>query len=111
MDFPFCKLDLLNISFFNYFTDINTDNIYKSVENKYVSVFFFIHKTKHNHCYVEKQIKTDNYPWALPCSFVVLVFIGLTYFAARFGQLKAKNEMLELRKFAEESTLPFEKDI
>ncbi|UQB67300.1 hypothetical protein [Epilithonimonas zeae] len=61
--------------------------------------------------YVEKQIKTDNYPWALPCSFVVLVFIGLTYFAARFGQYKAKNEMLELRKFAEESTLPFEKDI
>ena len=26
------------------FTDINADNICKSVENKYVSVFFFIHK-------------------------------------------------------------------
>ena len=60
--------------------------------------------------YVEKQIKTDNYPWSLPCSFVVLVLIALTYAAARFGQLKAKDEMLLLRKFAEESTLHVEKE-
>ena len=60
--------------------------------------------------YVEKQIKSNNYPWALPCSFVVLVFISLTYAAARFGQLKGKEEMNELRKFAEESTFPIEKE-
>ncbi|GGG55004.1 hypothetical protein [Epilithonimonas arachidiradicis] len=60
--------------------------------------------------YVEKQINSNNYPWALPCSFVVLVFIGITYAAARFGQLKGKEEMNLLRKFAEESTLPIEKE-
>lgn len=60
--------------------------------------------------YVEKQIKTDNYPWSLPCSFVVLVLIALTYTAARFGQLKARDEMKLLRKFAEESTLHLEKE-
>ena len=60
--------------------------------------------------YVEKQINTDNYPWSLPCSFGVLVLIALTYAAARFGQLKAKDEMLLLRKFAEESTLHVEKE-
>ncbi len=60
--------------------------------------------------YVEKQINTDNYPWSLPCSFVVLVLIGLTYSAARFGQYKGKEEMEKLRRFAEESTFPFEKD-
>ena len=58
--------------------------------------------------YVEKQINTNNYPWALPCSFVVLGLIGLTYAAARLGQLKAKEEMNALRKFAEESTFPHE---
>lgn len=59
--------------------------------------------------YVENQINTNNYPWALPCSFVVLVLIGLTYAAARFGQHKGKDEMDLLRKFAEESTLHTEK--
>ena len=59
--------------------------------------------------YVENQINTNNYPWALPCSFVILVLIGLTYAAARFGQYKGKEEMDLLRKFAEESTLHTEK--
>ena len=58
--------------------------------------------------YVEKQIKSNEYPWALTASFVMLFFIGLTYAAARFGQFKGKKEMLKLRKFAEESTLNFE---
>lgn len=58
--------------------------------------------------YVEQQIKTNEYPWALTLSFVMLFLIGLTYAAARFGQFKGKDEMLKLRKFAEESTLPFE---
>ncbi|WP_374443765.1 hypothetical protein [Epilithonimonas sp.] len=60
--------------------------------------------------YVEKQINTSNYPWALPCSFTVLVFIGLTYAAARFGQYQAREEMNALRRFAEEATFPLEKE-
>jgi len=59
--------------------------------------------------YVEKQIRSQEYPWALTASFVMLSFILLTYAAARFGQHKGKDEMIKLRKFAEESTLPFEK--
>lgn len=60
--------------------------------------------------YVEKQIKTHNYPWSLSCSLLVLVLIGLTYAAARLGQFKAKDEMNALRRFAEEATFPLEKD-
>lgn len=61
--------------------------------------------------YVEKQIKSFEYPWALNASFVMLFCIAVTYAAARFGQNKAKGEMKKLRKFAEESTLQFEKKI
>lgn len=61
--------------------------------------------------YVEKQIKSFEYPWALTASFVMLFCIIATYAAARFGQNKAKDEMKKLRKFAEESTLQFEKRI
>ncbi|WP_326982616.1 hypothetical protein VUJ46_21035 [Chryseobacterium sp. MYb264] len=59
--------------------------------------------------YVEKQIRSHEYPWALHASFLMLIFIALTYAAARFGQHKGKDEMLKLRRFAEESTLQFEK--
>lgn len=59
--------------------------------------------------YVENQINSHEYPWALHASFVMLFFIAVTYVAARFGQSKAKAEMKKLRKFAEESTLKFEK--
>ncbi|MDF2834076.1 hypothetical protein [Chryseobacterium indoltheticum] len=59
--------------------------------------------------YVENQINSHEYPWALHASFVMLFFIAITYAAARFGQSKAKSEMKKLRKFAEESTLKFEK--
>lgn len=61
--------------------------------------------------YVEKQINSNEYPWALNASFLMLVFIAATYAAARFGQSKAKDEMKKLRRFAEESTLKFEKTI
>lgn len=59
--------------------------------------------------YVEKQIKSAEFPWALSASFVMLFFILVTYAAARFGQHKGKEEMLKLRRFAEESTVQFEK--
>lgn len=61
--------------------------------------------------YVEKQIKSAEFPWALNASFLMLFFILLTYAAARFGQHKGKEEMLKLRRFAEESTSQFEKKI
>lgn len=61
--------------------------------------------------YVEKQIKSFEFPWALDASFVMLLCLAATYGAARFGQHKAKDEMIKLRKFAEESTLQFEKKI
>lgn len=59
--------------------------------------------------YVESQISSDQFPWALNASFAMIIGIAATYAAARFGQYKAKNEMTKLRRFAEESTLKFEK--
>lgn len=59
--------------------------------------------------FVEKEIKSSEYPWALTASFVTLFLILLTYLAARFGQQKAKAEMQKLRKFAEETSLHLEK--
>lgn len=58
--------------------------------------------------YVEKQIKSNDFPWALPVSFVLLFLLIGTYIAARFGQIKARKEMQKLREFAEESTRSFE---
>lgn len=60
--------------------------------------------------YVEKQIKSNDFWWALPFSFVVLLCLALTFLAARIGKYKAKAEMQKLRKFAEESILHFEND-
>ena len=53
--------------------------------------------------YVEKQIKSNDFSWALPVSFVMLALLGLTFLAARIGKIKAKNEMEQLRNFAEAS--------
>ncbi|MCW3161293.1 hypothetical protein [Chryseobacterium oryctis] len=61
--------------------------------------------------YVEKQINSQEFPWSLSASFGMLICITLTYAAARFGQYKSKEEMQKLRKFAEESTLQFEKKV
>ncbi|MDH6252915.1 hypothetical protein M2347_002642 [Chryseobacterium sp. H1D6B] len=70
------------------------------------SIFWMVFFTMY---YVEKQIKGHEFPWAIHASFVMLFCIILTYAAARFGQSKGKDEMLKLRRFAEESTLQFEK--
>ena len=53
--------------------------------------------------YVEKQIKSSDFAWALPVSFVMLACLGLTFLAARIGKIKAKKEMEQLRNFAEAS--------
>ncbi|CAA7194643.1 hypothetical protein [Chryseobacterium potabilaquae] len=59
--------------------------------------------------YVQNQIKSQEFPWALNASYLMLLCILLTYAAARYGQHKGKSEIKRLRKFAEESTLKFEK--
>jgi hypothetical protein len=59
--------------------------------------------------YVEKQINSHDFPWAIHASFLMLICIAFTYAAARFGRYKGKAEMLKLRRFAEESTLHCEK--
>ncbi len=56
--------------------------------------------------YVEKQIKSHDYPWALTASFIALALILMTYISAQIGQRLSQKEIKELRKFAEESTLP-----
>ena len=53
--------------------------------------------------YVEKQIKSTDFPWALNVSFVMLIMLALTFTAARIGKWKARSEMKQLREFAEES--------
>ncbi|KMU65110.1 hypothetical protein EZBTHKR_0594 [Elizabethkingia anophelis] len=54
--------------------------------------------------YVEIQIKTENYPWAIHASIACIVLILLTWMASQFGQKLAKKEMEILRKFAEETS-------
>lgn len=59
--------------------------------------------------FVERQIKSNDFPWALTASFVTLFILLATYLATRFGQYRAKTEMRKLRAFAEESIIQFEK--
>lgn len=59
--------------------------------------------------FVERQIKSNDYPWALSASFVILFLLMSTFIAARIGKIKAKSEMQKLREFAEESLRNFEK--
>lgn len=59
--------------------------------------------------FVEKQIKSNDFPWALSASFLMLFLLLATYVATKFGHYKAKTEMQKLRKFAEESITEFEK--
>lgn len=61
--------------------------------------------------FVERQIKSNDFPWALPASFLMLLILLATYFATRFGQYKAKKEMRKLRAFAEESIIEIEKQV
>ena len=60
--------------------------------------------------FVEKQIKSNDYPWALSASFIILFLLLSTFVVARIGKIRAKKEMQKLREFAEESIRTFEKD-
>ncbi|MGA9211407.1 hypothetical protein [Kaistella sp.] len=53
--------------------------------------------------FVEKQIKSHDFPWALSFSIAMLVCLGLTFAAARIGKWQGKKQMQKLREFAEES--------
>ncbi|MEC5395030.1 hypothetical protein [Bergeyella sp. RCAD1439] len=59
--------------------------------------------------FVGRQIKSEDYHWALPASFLTATLLLLTYIASKIGQQKAKKEMAKLRKFAIDSSLKFEK--
>lgn len=59
--------------------------------------------------YVERQIKSNDYPWALTASFIALGLLISTYVAAQIGQRLSQKEIKQLRKFAEESTYPHKK--
>lgn len=71
-------------------------------------IFSILWMTLFTMCYVEKQIKSNDFPWALSASFVALALVLGTYIAAQIGQRLSKEEMKKLRKFAEESTYPHE---
>lgn len=58
--------------------------------------------------YVEKQIKSNDFPWAFTFSIIMLVCLALTFTAARIGKWKGKKQMQQLREFAEESIRKFE---
>ena len=58
--------------------------------------------------YVEKQIKSNDFPWAFSVSVLMLICLALTFLSARIGRWKAKKEMQQLREFAEESVKEFE---
>lgn len=58
--------------------------------------------------FVEKQIKSNDFPWALSATFFMMFCLGATFIAARIGKIKGKKEMQKLREFAEESVRTFE---
>lgn len=60
--------------------------------------------------FVEMQIGSNDFPWALSASFVTLFLLALTYLASLFGQRKAREEMQKLRTFAEKSVFKFEEN-
>lgn len=58
--------------------------------------------------YVEKQIKSNDFPWAMPVFILMIVLLALTFTTARIGRWLGKQEMKQLRGFAEESIRRFE---
>lgn len=58
--------------------------------------------------FVERQIGSDDFPWALTASFITVFLLVLTYLASLFGQRKARTEMQKLRSFAERSVIKIE---
>ncbi len=71
-------------------------------------LFFVLWMTFFTIWFVERQINSDDFPWALPASFVMLALIALLYTASRIGQSRAKNQMDKLRQFAVDALLKYE---
>lgn len=59
--------------------------------------------------YVEIQIKTDNYPWALPAAILCLVLVLGTWLATQIGKRLAKKDMEILHNFGRDAILPLQK--
>lgn len=52
---------------------------------------------------VTKQIKSNDFPWAIYAAIFSFIGLFLTFLANKIGQIKAKSEMEELRNFADRS--------
>ena len=48
--------------------------------------------------FVGTQIKSNDFIWALPVSFFIILLMGLTYLAARIGRKKGSKEEIALKK-------------
>ena len=60
--------------------------------------------------FLEKEIKTNNYPWAATASIITIVLLLGNYLVSQIGQRLSQKEMKLLRQFAEESTYPHAKE-
>lgn len=51
---------------------------------------------------VTKQINSSDFPWAIYAAFASIILLIITYLATKIGQIKAKNEMIQLKKLIDE---------
>ena len=52
-------------------------------------------------CWITKQIKSSDFPWAIYLAIFSIICLAFTFIATKIGQQKAKKEMEQLRDFAE----------
>lgn len=57
---------------------------------------------------VTKQIKSNDFPWAIHVTIASFILLILTYAAAKVGQKLAKPELEKLKIFAEKNIFIFE---
>ena len=59
---------------------------------------------------IQRQLDSNDNPWALTISIIFIVLLGLTYLASWIGKIKSLTEIKMLRDFAERSTLPIKSE-
>lgn len=64
-----------------------------------LSVSFMVFITLY---FVTKQIKSNDFPLAIYAAIASVILLLITYIATKIGQLKAKNEMIQLKKIIDE---------
>lgn len=67
-----------------------------------LSVSFMVFITLY---FVTKQIKSNDFPWAIYAAIASVVLLLITYIATKIGQLKAKKEMHQLKKIVDDVIL------